>query len=58
MTHISKDIDTAKKVGARRGKPIILTVNTIAMQQQGYLFYIAENGVWLTDNVPAAFIEF
>lgn len=56
--HLSKDIDTAKKVGARRGKPIILTVNTIAMQQQGYLFYIAENGVWLTDNVPAAFIEF
>jgi putative RNA 2'-phosphotransferase len=56
--HLSKDIDTAKKVGARRGKPIILTINTMAMQQQGYLFYIAENGVWLTDNVPSAFIEF
>ncbi len=56
--HLSTNIDTAKKVGARRGKPVILTVNTIAMQQQGFLFYIADNGVWLTDNVHVAFIEF
>ncbi len=56
--HLSADIETAKKVGARRGKPIILTVQAQTMYQAGHAFYLSANGVWLTDSVPAAFIEF
>ena len=56
--HLSADIETAKKVGARRGKPIILTVHAQTMHQSGHAFYLSANGVWLTDSVPAAFIEF
>jgi putative RNA 2'-phosphotransferase len=56
--HLSADIETAKKVGARRGKPVILTIRTEAMYQSGHTFYLSANGVWLTDAVPTQFIEF
>jgi putative RNA 2'-phosphotransferase len=56
--HLSADIETAKKVGARRGEPVILTIRTQAMQESGHTFYLSANGVWLTDAVPTRFIEF
>jgi putative RNA 2'-phosphotransferase len=56
--HLSADIETANKVGARRGKPVILTIHANAMHQSGHAFYLSANGVWLTDAVPVSFIEF
>ncbi|KLT69532.1 RNA 2'-phosphotransferase [Flavobacterium sp. ABG] len=56
--HLSKDKETAIKVGGRRGKPVILTVDAERMQLEGFKFYLSENGVWLTDEVPARYIEF
>lgn len=56
--HLSADIETAKKVGARRGKPLILTIRAAAMHESGYSFYLSANGVWLTDTVPVSFIDF
>jgi putative RNA 2'-phosphotransferase len=56
--HLSKDTETAIKVGSRRGKPIILAVNAPKMVADGFKFYLSENGVWLTDHVPAKYIEF
>lgn len=56
--HLSKDKETAIKVGSRRGNPVILIVNSAEMQKDGYKFYQSENGVWLTDNVPAKYIQF
>lgn len=50
--HLSPDIDTARAVGARRGPPVILSVDAAAMQAEGALFFRSENGVWLTDSVP------
>lgn len=55
--HLSKDKETATQVGSRRGKPVILTINAKAMHEKGFLFYVSDNGVWLTDHVPAGFIE-
>jgi putative RNA 2'-phosphotransferase len=55
--HLSADIETAKKVGARRGKPVILTIFAHAMHESGHAFYLSANGVWLTDAVPMSFIE-
>lgn len=54
--HLSDDIQTAVAVGQRYGKPVTLKVESLRMHQQGYKFYQAENGVWLTDHVPASFI--
>jgi putative RNA 2'-phosphotransferase len=56
--HLSEDIDTAHKVGARRGKPVILTIQSKSMHESGHSFYLSANGVWLTDAVPVSFIEF
>jgi putative RNA 2'-phosphotransferase len=55
--HLSVDKETAQHVGQRYGKPIILTIQALAMHESGYPFYISDNGVWLTDHVPAEFIE-
>lgn len=55
--HLSKDRETAINVGGRRGKPIILTVRSGDMSRAGIVFYLSENGVWLTDQVPSEYIE-
>lgn len=54
--HLSPDRQTAEKVGQRRGQPVILTIGSRAMAAQDHKFYRADNGVWLTAHVPAAFI--
>lgn len=54
--HLSKDMETARKVGARRGKPVILQVNATRMTGAGFKFFLSVNGVWLTDSVPATFL--
>lgn len=56
--HLSNDLETAIKVGSRRGKPIILSVRSGDMHKNGHEFYRSENGVWLTETVPVAFIDF
>ncbi len=56
--HLSKDRDTAAKVGARRGKPVILSIRALEMQNEGHQFFISENGVWLTDAISSKFINF
>ncbi len=56
--HLSQDLETATKVGSRRGVPTILTVRSGAMHVAGFEFYQSKNGVWLTDHIPAKFIEF
>jgi len=54
--HLSPDVDTARKVGMRRGKPAIFAIDAAAMARAGYTFYVSANGVWLTDSVPPAHI--
>jgi len=56
--HLSADKETAIKVGSRHGKPVVLKINTAQMLVDGYKFYQAANGVWLTDKVPYEYISF
>lgn len=55
--HLSEDKETATKVGMRHGKPIILTINTEKMFDDGIEFYLSENNVWLTDFVDIKYIS-
>ena len=55
--HLSQDKETATKVGMRHGKPIILTINTLKMFEDGIKFYLSDNEVWLTDFVDAKYIS-
>jgi len=56
--HLSKDKETAKSVGLRRGTPIILKIKALEMSKAGYDFYLSKNGVWLTKHVPIKFVVF
>ena len=56
--HLSLDVGTAEKVGQRHGKPIVLYVASGEMAAAGFDFYCADNGVWLTEKVPAEFLSF
>ena len=55
--HLSANTETATKVGARHGKPVVLTVLAEARAASGREFYVSANGVWLTDHVPAQFLK-
>jgi len=55
--HLSSDIDTALRVGSRKGRPIVLSVRAQIMHNDGYKFYKSANGVWLTDSVPARYMQ-
>ena len=55
--HLSKDEVTAKKVGSRHGKPVVLTVDAKKMTEDGYSFYLSANHVWLTKNVPVKYLD-
>jgi len=55
--HLSRDIATAKAVGARHGKPVVFAVDAAAMYQAGYTFYCSDNGVWLVEYVPPEYLQ-
>lgn len=56
--HLSGDYETAVRVGGRRGKPVVLRVRAGVMHVAGHVFFISANGVWLTEIVPVAFLDF
>lgn len=56
--HLSSDRATAMRVGQRRGRPLVLEVNSGQMATDGYMFFQSTNGVWLTDNVPQEYLKF
>jgi putative RNA 2'-phosphotransferase len=56
--HLSFDRDTAINVGARYGKPIVLSVDAARMFEDGIQFFQAENGVWLISTVPVEYLDF
>lgn len=54
--HLSGDVETARKVGARHGRPAVLVVAAAAMRADGFEFFRADNGVWLIDHVPPRYL--
>lgn len=55
--HLSSDEATARKVGARHGTPVILTVDAGRLHAQGVVFFVSQNGVWLVHHVPPAYLR-
>lgn len=56
--HLSQEIATARNVGARHGVPVVLYIDALSMQKDGFIFYLSENRVWLTERVPAKYISY
>ncbi|PKP74250.1 MAG: RNA--NAD 2'-phosphotransferase [Alphaproteobacteria bacterium HGW-Alphaproteobacteria-6] len=55
--HLSPDIETALGVGRRHGHPAVFSVDAARAWARGHRFYRSENGVWLTDPLPATCLE-
>src|SRR5690606_2589035 len=55
--HLSSDIETAIKVGQRHGKPFVFKVLAEQMYNDNFQFFISDNGVWLTENIPAKYLK-
>jgi putative RNA 2'-phosphotransferase len=50
--HLSPDVATARSVGRRRGRPVVLRVDAAGLAAEGARFTRSANGVWLVDAVP------
>ncbi|MBR2810867.1 MAG: RNA 2'-phosphotransferase [Solobacterium sp.] len=55
--HLSSDTDTAYKVGRRHGRPVIFTVLSGKMHEDGYHFFLSGSGIWLTECVPPQYLR-
>ena len=56
--HLSKDLETAKKVGIRHGgKLIVIEIDCNSMVKDGYNFWISRNNVWLSQDIPAQYFK-
>ena len=55
--HLSKDYKTAFTVGKRHGSPFVFEVDAKQMVEDGFKFYESENGVILTEVVPAKYLK-
>ncbi len=53
--HLSSNLETARRVGMRHGRPVILQVDAAAMQAE-FTFYCSDNGVWLVEAVPPQYL--
>ena len=56
--HLSADRPTARRVGRRRGAPVVLVVESGRMHRAGHVFFRSANGVWLTEAVPPEYLRF
>ena len=55
--HLSKDVETATKVGSRHGRPVVYEVASGKMRRDGIRFFLSANGVWLTKTVPPEYLR-
>lgn len=55
--HLSMDAESAKHVGSRHGKPVVLAVASGRMADSRFEFFLSANGVWLVDHVPPEFLS-
>ncbi len=55
--HLSAEYDTAVNVGKRHGELVVYQIDAKKMIEDGYIFYQSVNGVWLTKEVPFAYMK-
>lgn len=55
--HLSADAETAKIVGKRHGKPVVLVIDTKKMAEDGYTFCLSDNGVWQSEDIKWEYVK-
>ena len=56
--HLSPTREEATSVGQRHGPPVVLPIDAPGLHEAGYTLYRSTDIVWLTRQVPPAFITF
>lgn len=54
--HLSRDLDSARKVGRRHGRPVVFEVEAGRMHDDGFAFFQSSSGIWLTETVPPSYL--
>ena len=49
-------MEIARNVGRRHGEVIILPIDIEGLKKIGHKFYLSENNVWLSDDIPSKYI--
>ncbi|MDX1600844.1 MAG: RNA 2'-phosphotransferase [Anaerolineales bacterium] len=57
LVHLSPDRATAREVGARHGRPVVLQVAAAEMQSDGYHFFHPAEVIWLVPQVPPEYLS-
>ncbi len=55
--HLSTEVETARKVGSRHGKPLVFAVDAAQMFADGIEFFVSDNGVWLCDFAAPGYLR-
>ena len=55
--HLSADVETARKVGGCHGRPVIYAVDCQKMVEDGSIFFLSANHLWLTKRVPVRYLS-
>lgn len=55
--HLSSDVETATMVGKRHGNPVVLVIDTKQMSEDGYTFWLSDNGVWQSEDIPWKYVK-
>ncbi len=56
--HLSENIEMAREVGKRHGKPFIIEVDTKKMIENDWEFFKTEENVWLTSDIDLKYLSF
>ncbi|CNE17827.1 RNA 2'-phosphotransferase [Mycobacterium tuberculosis] len=54
---LSPGRETARRVGARRGRPVVPTVESGRAAADGHEFRVSANGVWPAASVPPEYLR-
>lgn len=57
LVHLSLEPESARQVGARHGKPVLLQVLARQMHAAGHRFYHPADSIWLTQRVPVEYLK-
>lgn len=57
LVHLSEDVASARQVGGRHGRPVILEIDAASMAHEGIAFHRLPGGIWLTPEVPPQHIR-
>jgi putative RNA 2'-phosphotransferase len=55
--HLSPNADTARAVGARHGRPVVLVVDAGAAARDGVVFRRGNDDTWLTDALDPRYLR-